>query len=248
MLISTMPTTVNEALISLLRPCSTRTGRCEWQQHSSEKPWALRRDNDSFVFEVRPGDKWSRESSSNPAERSELAHLYRWPIGKDIWFAFSMTVQSGLPSIANWTVVGQLHHSPNIGDGRGSPPFAQYIFPGKTFVIAIRHSNEIPLRTNPPIKILFSDNNIRLNHTYTFIYRLRYSYVDGALDAWRDGRKIVRYRGPLGYPASVGPYLKFGIYRERSANRIKIRYDGIRMGESLIRMENISPLILEPDS
>lgn len=203
------------------------------QEHSGRAHTIDRIGNHGYIFRVRPGDVWLREAPTNIVERSELSHRTRWPISKDFWFAFRMTVLSGLPSQARWAVIGQLHSSPNSGDGRGSPPWAQVIFPGRRFAIQIRHSSERPLLHNPPPITLFTDPALREGRRYDFVYRVRYDPVGGALDAWRDGRRIATYQGPLGYPADVGPYLKFGIYRARAEGELDVAFDNIRTGERL---------------
>lgn len=206
----------------------------EWEQQHSGRPQTIARvkPND-YVFRVRPGDVWLREASTSLAERSEISHHRHWPMGSDIWFAFDMEILSGLPSQAAWVVVGQLHHTPGSGGSGISPPWAQYIYPGRRFTIQIRHSQDIPLRRNPPPVILFTDPQLDEGRHYSFVYRLRYNPEEGALDTWRDGRKIVTYRGPIGYPSTVGPYLKFGIYRARSAGELSVAFSNIRTGINL---------------
>lgn len=211
----------------------------QWSQEHSGRPGTLSRlSPNSYVFRVRSGDVWLREMPTNPTERSEISQRSRWTIGSDVWFAFDMKILSGLPSQAAWVGVGQLHQTSNVGDGRGSPPWAQVIYPGRRFTVQIRHSAEMPLRHNPKPVILFTDPSISQGRVYSFVYRLRYDSVQGALDAWRNGNKIVTYRGPLGYPGIVGPYLKFGIYRAPAAGELAVFFGRIRTGVSACEVVN----------
>lgn len=205
---------------------------CGWSRHVGPRKGTYRRDDEGRVhrFDVRPGDRWVRESARNPTERSELQHDYRVPFGADLWFSFDLTILSGLPTDARWTVLGQLHQTSNPGDRGGSPPFAQYYYPGRGFLVQIRASDERPLVHNPRPRTVFADPGFAPGRHYRFAYRLRYDPRDGALDGWRDGRRIIRYRGPLGYPGRVGPYLKFGIYRAPAGTPMQVEYRDIRIG------------------
>jgi hypothetical protein len=178
-------------------------------------------------FEVRPGDtsKWDR-LHGHAAERAEISESKApRPLDKDIWFSFGMMVEPGAKTTSRWLELGQLRPTEDPGDKGQSPAWDQGLDAGDVFRIQIRSlPDQKPLRRSAAPVTLFQDPAFQRGRTYRFVYRLRYSIANGGLEAWRDGVKIVDYRGPLGFRDSVGPYFKFGIYREPAPEPLVVHY------------------------
>jgi hypothetical protein len=117
----------------------------------------------------------------------------------------------------------------------GSPAWAQELNAGDEFRIVVRTSTEYPLLHNPAAKVLFVDPAFERGRVYRFVYRIRYSQTDGLLQAWRDGRQIVDYHGPLGYVGRQGPYFKFGIYREPAPEALAANFYDLKIGGPELR-------------
>ena len=96
-----------------------------------------------------------------------------------------------------------------------------------------------PAPTHPPNSIRAVTNRVthpcRKHTTYHLVYRLRYSATQGGLDAWRDGKQIVHYSGPVGYINQNGPYFKFGIYRDPAAETLVVHYKDLRFGDAVVK-------------
>lgn len=206
-----------------------------WRTEASGAPWSITGDVRTAAdlrFEVRAGDRapWDL-AHHHVAERAEISDFAnKEPVGSDIWFAFDLTVEPGPAVSSGWLVLGQLHATEDPGTPGASPPWAEELDRGDVFRIVIRSSDEAPLRRNPPATVLFSDPAFQRGHTYHLVYQLRYSPTAGRLRTWRDGRQIVDYAGPLGYPTAQGPYFKFGIYRKPAPETLVVRYAGLRFG------------------
>lgn len=217
----------------LAMPVSSRA--CTWESQAAALDDAIAiKGPREVIFTVRSGDVWDKEMASNPSERSELKQHYKWPMGSDMYFAYDIEFLEGMPSASTWVVLGQIHQSPNPEDyPKVSPPFAVYILDHDRLSVSIRSSQQFPIESNPTAKELLSIPGINSGQTYRLAFRVRYrSDEDGAVDGWLNGKQRIRYRGPVGYPARTGPYLKFGIYRGRAADTLRIAYRNVRFGDS----------------
>ena len=207
-----------------------------WGMDNGGASWAIadseNKGMDDLRFELRSGDIWPLDAAKNhPAERTEISKPHKTePVETDIWFAFGMLVEPGAVVTSKWQVLGQLHPTDDPGDMAPSPAWAQELNAGDVFRIVVRASAEKPLQHNPPAKVLYVDQNFQRGSINHFVYRLRYSQTHGLLQVWRDGQQIVDYQGPLGYVDRLGPFFKFGIYRQPAAEKIVVHYYALRFG------------------
>lgn len=170
------------------------------------------------------------------AERAEISGFHsKEPTESDLWLSMDLMVEPGSSVTSRWTALGQLHPSEDPGQLGPSPAWAQELNSGDVFRIVVRAKSETPLRSSPAPKVLFVDAQFKRGQTYHFVYRIRYSQTEGAVDAWRDGVRIVRYSGPVGYINSQGPYFKFGIYREPAAETLVVHYGNLRFGSAVTK-------------
>ena len=224
-----------------VNPIACRVAGRAWRVQSSGAPWGVRsdpRDPSSIRFELRAGDKWAKdvrlrelEPDAHDVERVELSDLARQSYGEDIWFAFTMQVEPGPSTTADWVNLGQLHNTPDPGEKSASPPWVQGFGPGDAFRVFVRHTAQDPLRTNPSPVVLFEDRAFRRARAYRFVYHLTLAPTGaGRAQLWRDGVLVADRRGPLGYPDKRGPYFKFGVYRSPAAENMVVRYSDVRLG------------------
>lgn len=197
-----------------------------WSDHNAQREWSFKRSGSQMRFEVRSGDVWVNDKRRlHVAERSEISQLIRWPQGDAVWFSFALMVEPGPKSTAKWVELGQLHRSRGIGEISASPAVSQGLGKGDFFRISLRFSKERPLRHNVKPDLLFVDHDFQRGCWYHFVYRVRYTpTAEGLLQVWRNGDKVVDYRGPVGYFDPIGPYLKFGIYRYPAPETLAARY------------------------
>ncbi len=205
-----------------------------WGAQNSGAPWTVEgiRPGD-LRFEVRSGDIASLDVQNNHrAERTELSQSRRGePTQSDIWLSLGLMVEPGPPVTSRWLVLGQFKaKSDFVGGMSGSPAWAQELDAGDLFRIVARTSPQYPLIHNPAPIVLFVDPGFQRGRVYHFVYHFRYSQTNGRLEAWRDGRKIVDYRGPLGFVGKQPPYFKFGIYREPAPETVAVHFYNVQIG------------------
>ena len=207
-----------------------------WIVENSGAPWSLEGNLETATdvrFEVRSGDRapWDIEHH-HAAERSEMSVRRKQPMDQDIWLAFGLMVEPGAKATGRWSTLGQLHPTTDPGDISPSPAWEQELAAGDVFQILVRSKAQKPLTSSPVPKVVFADAAFKRGQVYHFVYRIRYSLADGLLQARRDGRQIVNYSGPIGYDEHVGPYFKFGIYREPAPETLAVHFNNLKIGDA----------------
>jgi hypothetical protein len=220
-----------------VNPIACRVAGRAWRLQSSGAPWSARADGpDGYRFEIRPGDHWAKDiRHGSRVERTELSDLERMPFGSDVWLAFTLEVEPGPPSTADWVNLGQLHATADPDEPSISPPLVQRLLRDDRFVVEVRHTLENPVRDTPPPTVIFADPKLQRGRPYRFIYHFRIDPGAGGMaQLWRDGKMVADYRGPIGYPDKRGPYFKFGVYRAPAPGRERMaaRYSDVSVGSS----------------
>jgi hypothetical protein len=171
------------------------------------------------VVELRSGDVWPGDAvKDHLAERAEVGGFgYPQPFETPLPLAFNMYINPGPPVTSEWCVLGQLHPAQ---DGI-SPAWSQEFDAGDVFKIIARNS--------PTEMVLFEDKAFKRGQHYAMKYLFKYG-AKGLLQAWRDGIQIVDYSGALGYGGTVGPWWKFGIYRNPSPETLVVQYSNVQFG------------------
>ena len=73
---------------------------------------------------------------------------------------------------------------------------------------------------------------------HDFVYHIKWSYKDdGFVEGWLNGKKIIDYRGPVGYNDDQGIYFKIGVYRNESEKTYVIYHDEYRRGNSFAEVD-----------
>jgi hypothetical protein len=202
------------------RPLFCRQDGVPWLVQSPGADWSIRQEGANGIrFELRSGDRWPKDVRQNHAvERVEIMDLRKQAPKGEFWFAFVFSLDKGDQLTSEWLNLGQLHNTADAGELSPSPIWAQRLYPNGTFQIVARWTDEDPLKSAPREQVLFTDPAFTRGKRYHFVYRMRLDYQGaGVLQAWRNGRQIIDYRGPLGFPDKSGPYLKFGLYRKSSS-------------------------------
>lgn len=197
-------------------------------------------------FEVRDGDEWYQDAANAPGGRNrcELAGLDKWPFNTDVWLSMHLRVH-GLPTSA-WNVLGQFHATEDGHDVAASPVFAQELSADGTLYVKTRASEADPLLSNPSAVVRYSEPDFALDVWHRFIYRLQFARTgDGYIEAWKNGAQIIEGQAiPLGYNDVVGPYFKFGIYREAAAQTMVAEYASVEVSTSSLADRITDPLPL----
>jgi hypothetical protein len=101
-------------------------------------------------------------------------------------------------------------------------------------VIDIRFSSQKIQKANDGTgRVLYEQKDFPKGVWHDFVYRVRWTYrSDGLVEGWLDGKRIIDYRGPVGYNDSDGPYFKFGLYHHGGEKPFVVYHDEYRRGFS----------------
>lgn len=157
-------------------------------------------------FELRHGDRVS------DGWRAELRDPYNAPYGRDTWYGFSTYLPPDYPDHACSCALAQWHDQAEPGQSSGKPPLAHRIKAGQFYITTASS----PTASSEPLHqdILYETRRAVKGVWHDFVYRIRWSRGDdGEIEMWKDGERILEYRGPIGYVNEIrAPYFKFGMY------------------------------------
>jgi hypothetical protein len=194
---------------------------------NANRDWSLNRPNaHTLRFEVRSGDVWAEEkTSNNGVERSEVALARLYEAGTDISISYGFMIESGPANTAAWMVVGQFHQS----SPRGSPPFAVEMS-GEHLTLVVRY--QLPGQAAAKYVGIYRDASpIVRDQYYAIDIHVRFgSQNDGVLSVRRDGIQIADYHGPIGFGGGQTYYWKAGVYRAAAAESIAVVYQDLTTG------------------
>jgi hypothetical protein len=194
---------------------------------NANRGWSLNRPNaHTLRFEVRSGDVWVEEKSSNKnVERSEVALARLYEAGADINISYRFMIEPGPANTAAWMVVGQFHQS----NPPGPPPFAVEMS-GEHLTLVVRY--QLPGQTVAKYVGIYRDASpIVRDRYYAIDIRVRFgNQNDGVLSVRRDGVRIADYHGAIGFGAGQTYYWKAGVYRAAAAEPIAVVYQDLTTG------------------
>ncbi|MBM6596544.1 heparin lyase I family protein [Microvirga pudoricolor] len=217
-----------------------------YKLQSAGKDWSYAADGSTMRFELRPGDRWAKDSDGS-VERSELASYKTLDYEQTYTISYKFMIEPGETNTSKWIVLGQLHATEDAGDDGVSPPYGLDLI-GERMEIHARWSDQADTNwDNVNTLVAYKDEqDIERGHWYDMKVTLRLDpFGDGMLDVWRDGVQLVDYDGPLGYHDEVGPYWKHGAYRKASDETIAVNYKDFSLVEEA---GGQTPLALEAQS
>jgi hypothetical protein len=181
-------------------------------------------DRDVLAITLRAGDLADSAGTTERAELSEADDLHL-PTGTDVWYGFSLYLPPDFPVVDRRLVLGQWKQGCGDCTADHSPGIANRYRNG-VFSITIQDADQRV--------VLFeekSDIRGRWNH---LVYHLKLvPRPDGFLQAWLNGRQVVDYRGPVGYPDDLDQvYFKIGLYRDSLAFPMTMLLARFRRGTS----------------
>ena len=192
-----------------------RAGGKDWDVDAPSSPHALQAGPAWQRFEVRSTDTAPIDRGKPARNRAELSSPVRHPPGQPVWFAYSFRIRGGTPTTAVFSILGQFHSSPDLGDAPGlSPVFAVNLVREGVLRFVSRSSAEPRQQFNPPATVLGEVRGI-------------------GREQWRHlvGRKVID-RSPIsiGYNDRRGPYWKYGIYRSAAPETLVVEYANMEIG------------------
>lgn len=195
---------------------------------NASQSWSLTMpEGNTLRFELRPGDHWSSLGwndllDNNGAERNEIAFAPQYAEGIEINLSYRFMIESTAKNSSSWLLLGQFHQHP----ANGPPPFAIELS-REHMQVVLRHT--VPGQTTPTKLVVYHDPNpIQRGQNYFMNIQINFdSTGSGYLNVWRDGVRIVNFRGSIGYGKGQTYYWKQGIYRAATAEMMAVRYQGI---------------------
>ena len=189
---------------------------------NGSKPWSFTSPDDNILrFEVRKGDRFSSLTYTDAVgvERSEIGDVARYPVSDDVSIEYSFMVEPGPKNTARWLTMGQLHSGMNM-----SPPVE----------IKLNGDDKIKISGNSGLgdinsavyKDLYQDEaDLKRGHWYKLKMNITLGPAEkGRAQIWRDGVKIVDYKGPLGYTNQKVSYWKQGVYRSTAPETMAVDF------------------------
>lgn len=180
------------------------------------------KDRNVLAITLRTG---AMADSGGESERAELSEHDRFhlPTGTDVWYSFQLYVPTDFPVVDRRLVLGQwkqacgdctADHSPGIANRYRNGVFSITIQNGDKRVVLFEEKSDIRGRWND------------------LVYHLKLTpKPDGYLQAWLNGRQVVDYQGPLGYPDDLDSvYFKIGLYRDTLAVPMTLMLGRFRRG------------------
>lgn len=198
----------------------------------SEKEWQIDIDGECSIEAVtdlvREGKYSARFKSGDGARCEILPRVYknfltdqlREPFDEDRWYGFSTYLPEGWEFNDRNEVLAQWHSSRDVifGEkgGRG-PPLALRILRDKW---RLTHGWDGDLLSKPGAKAIYPlwVDTIETGIWIDWVFHVRWSYKkegEGIIEVWKNGEKIVSYKGPNTYNDIRGVYLKVGSYHPR---------------------------------
>jgi hypothetical protein len=202
-----------------------RSMKPEWEYLSAGKPYSIQTvrdptgsDEECLRFELREGDAWVNKSG--PTFRAEIETRERPPMNSVRWYRFSLFLPPDFPIEDNRLVLAQWHgvDKKELGEPSRIPVLAFRYRNGK-LSITMRHSADRIVRDPDavPSEELFQTSLFPLGKWNVFFVQARWSFTeDGFINIWWNEKRIVSYKGPVGYNDDLAPYFQFGLYRDET--------------------------------
>ncbi|QMU27659.1 polysaccharide lyase [Adhaeribacter radiodurans] len=188
-------------------------------------------------FEMRNGDGSVRSEILLPAETES-----------NRWYGTSLYLPSDSwesdYNAEGWDIISQWHAVEDAGEDARLPPLSLTVAKGRlSFVInwATEATN-----TNGSVsgKKVFDLGPVEKDKWLDMVYHINFSHEsDGVLEVWKNGVKVVDYKGPNCYNDQVYPYFKAGIYKRRWYDVTKrvLYIDEVRTGNSDATYKDVAP-------
>lgn len=198
-------------------------------------------------FEIRRDDRWAGDSSD--VNRSEVSAVSTLPFSTDVWFSYAFRIHSGSTLGSTWHILGQLHDTPDAGDGARSPILSvQYTATGKLQLVTRADPNATTV-AYPDDDVQWEQDGLTLDVWHQFVIKLRFERTgNGHIQAWKDGSEIVAATDmPIGYNDTDEPYWKYGLYRGGVDGYIVGDYANMEVGTTSLFDRVANPLTLPAD-
>jgi hypothetical protein len=176
-------------------------------------------------------------------------------LGKEYWYGFSIFLPDDYAADKVWEIVSQWHGVPDfkIGENWRNPVMALSTDGGRWGFVSRwdpkRNTFEGGKREYGGTK-KYDLGPYRTGVWTDWVVHVKWSFkTDGILEVWRNGKKVVRQKGPNAFNDKKGPYFKMGLYKgwkksESPSDAVSSRllyHDEFRMAEGPGRYADVAP-------
>ena len=197
---------------------------------------------------------YAMESWIEPGEiRSEVEGPWA-NVGEEYWYGFSIFLPEDFIVNDNWEILAQWHGYPDfdIGEDWRCPVMAlltsnpNYTSSWGKWTLNLRYDSKENTIVGGK-EVYEGENTFELGAWETgvwtdWVFHVRWSYEsDGLLEIWKNGVKILYYKGPNAFNDAEGPYFKMGIYTADVPCARIVYHDEFRMADANSTYEDVAP-------
>lgn len=197
-----------------------------------------------FRFELTTGDYCVAVDGGSPAvERVEIRTAGTMSLNTHYALSYALRVHNPGAKDAGsdgWILCGQLHQTEDGGDAGVSPLWARELGTTTRNITYARRTSQVdPIVASPSATYLWTDPSPSSTWAQ-WIQVVEHHRIDptggtGYHKVWHDGVSVVNYTGNTGYVDAVGPYWKFGLYRDIDASHtIVCEFDDFNLTGTLV--------------
>ncbi|PSR53871.1 hypothetical protein AHMF7605_10260 [Adhaeribacter arboris] len=201
--------------------------------------------NSDFVRSGSKAAKFEMRSSDSQI-RSEI--LLPYETNSNRWYGNSLY----LPSNAwendynpeGWDIISQWHAVEDKGEAARLPPLSLVVSKGRLNFVIYWATKSINTNSTISGKKVFDLGPLEKDKWLDMVYHMNFSHQsDGVLEVWKNGVKVVDYKGPNCYNDNDYPYFKTGIYKRRwyKVTKRVIYIDEVRAGNEKATYNDVVP-------
>nr|WP_262914601.1 polysaccharide lyase [Pontibacter vulgaris] len=197
----------------------------------------------------RTGNKAARleiRKADTDVRRAEFIQNYT-STGRNRWYGLSLYQPSAnWADSKDWEIITQFWSKPDAGESNHTPPISLSVSNGRYRLVVRWEASAIHTNETVDGTKTFDLGPVEKDKWLDFVYHINFSYKsDGVLEVWKDGKKVVDYRGPNSYNDKTVPYFKFGMYKysweSHYSNRV-LYVDEVRIGNENATYNDVAPL------
>jgi hypothetical protein len=219
--------------------------------HNPMYPTSLQRSTQrrcGYRFEIVPGPTSQRQrdlQAGNTNQRSELHSRASFPFDTDVWVSMEMLIEPG-PNLeaGTWAILGQIVGADDPGEAGRQGNWRQTLWDNGRLAVQTQSDPVAITVTSPPPIERYSIPNFPRGTWQRLVYRLVFSRSGGGhVQWWHNGAQVYDADVPMGANDTLGPQLKFGIYKKVSAvDAMVVRYRNVEAGTASLFDRIANPL------
>ncbi|RDC63200.1 polysaccharide lyase [Adhaeribacter pallidiroseus] len=218
---------------------SSAFGKQNYTSHAYSETTAMSRTGQKAMrFELR---------SSDPGVRSEI-----WrdsETSKERWYSVPVYLPSAYWQTdavkGGWDIITQLHATDDNSTETGrTPPISLAVIKNQLTLVVWWATRSTSTNATRSGGTTFDLGPLEKDKWLDMVYHIKFSYLsDGIIEVWKNGVKVVNYRGPNCYNDVKLPRLHLGIYKRNwhGVSKRVTYVDDIRVGDGNATYNDVAP-------